>query len=154
MVVYRRRTNWIGWLAFFAIGACVFAALVVGLLFAKAYQEKREEDANELASKKQEKLLDPKAQITKAIADYHKNKGEGYQITAMNGPKKVQSKIDGKEVTMARVQHYGTDEGMEKPGEDHILLIKYVSASKVDIKLIKFEDWDQQKTQFGIEEEP
>lgn len=154
MVVYRRRTNWIGWLAFFVIGAGVFAALVVALLFAKAYQEKREEDAAEQASKKQEKLLDPAAQIREAISRYHKNKGEGYTIQAMNGPKKVTSKIDGKEVVMARVQHVGSEGGVEKEKEDHILLIKYGPANKVDIQMVKFEDWDAKKVQYGIEEEP
>ena len=97
---------------------------------------------------------DPKALITKAIADFHKNKGEGYQITAMNGPKKVTSKIDGKEVVMARVQHYGSEGGVEKEKEDHILLLRYGPANKVDIQMIKFEDWDAKKVQYGIEEEP
>lgn len=154
MVVYRRRTNWIGWLAFFAIGACVFAGLVIALMFAKGYDEKKRADADQKASEQQAKLLDPKALITKAIADFHKNKGEGYTIQAMNGPKKVQSKIDGKEVVMARVQHVGSEGGVEKEKEDHILLIKYGPANKVDIQMVKFEDWDAKKVQYGIEEEP
>lgn len=153
---YQRRSNWIGWLAFFAIGGCVFVGLLIALQFLKLEQEKREDAAADKVAQQQDKLLDPKTQIRTAISDYHKKKGEGYEIVAVNPPKKVQSKIDGKEIVMARVQHRGTssEDGAEKPQEDHVLLIKYLPKSKVEVQMVKFEDWDEKKAQYGIEDEP
>lgn len=98
---------------------------------------------------------DPLKQIRNYIRDDYKKKGTGYEIVAMNPPKKVQSKLGAREFVIARVQHKAmSDNDVDPPLRDQVFVIEYLPRSTVKMLVIKFEDWDQQKVQFGIEEQP
>lgn len=152
---YRRRSNWIGWLVFFALGGAVFVGLLIALQFLKFEQARRDQRADEEVSKQQAKQLEPDKHIRNYIKEEYKKLGKGYEIVGLNPPKKVQSKLGPREFVIARVQHKATsgDEGSDQPVMDQVFVIEYM-GNTIKIKVIKFEDWDMQKTQFGIEDEP
>ena len=54
------------------------------------------------------------------------------------------------------MQHKGTtgDDSSDAAVQDQVFVIEYLPKASMKITVIKFEDWDMQKTQFGIEDEP
>jgi hypothetical protein len=165
MVYYRRRSNVVGWLAFFGIGAGVFVGLIIALQFLKQRQERIDQNAADDASKAHAKLADPKANVWNEVARYYKEKGLGFTKIGINLAENVRSSKDTKkEFVVARVQHRGNarrEDDEDPPAVDEVYVIEILHdrpAGKEERTTLKFtkiewEKWETARERFGFDEE-
>jgi len=154
MVYYRRRTNWVGWLAFFVIGACVFGGLIILLQVGKKYQAKEDDKQAKNASDQQAKLLDPRKNIWNEVAKQYKEQGTGWNRRGMNLAEKVpSSKAANKEYYVARVRHQAATKGDDDDGPviDEVYIVEIV-GNTLKFTKVPWGNWEKARDQFGFDE--
>jgi hypothetical protein len=162
MVYYRRRTNWVGWLAFFGIGAGVFVGLVIALQFLKQRQDRIDQKAADQVAKDQSKREDPRKNIIAKVEEAYKAKGQFLNQAAvrMNLVDKVRSsKAPDKEYAVGRIQHRALakreDDG-DPPEMDEVFIVEVVRTKTpptVNLTKVSWENWEKARDQFGFDEE-
>jgi hypothetical protein len=154
MVTYRRRSNWVGWLAFFAIGACVFVGLVILLQVGKKYQAKEDDKQAKNAAEQQAKLLDPRQNIWNEVAKQYREQGVGYKKRGMNLAEKVtSSKAADKVYYVGRVRHSPAPktEDDDPPITDEVYIVE-IAGKTLKFTRVSWDNWEKARDQFGFDE--
>jgi len=149
MVQYRRRSNALGWLAFFGIGAVVLAGLILAMVYFKPIAEKIYREDPAATAKAQAKATDPMGKVRQYLEKITKEQGRGYQFKGVLGPKELNSEKLGRKVFLVRARWIMTGEDTENKINDQMLII---DGNKIEV--IEYEEWDRQKGEKGISEEP
>lgn len=158
MVYYRRRSNWIGWLAFFGIGGLVFVGLIIGFIVLKDRQNRIQKEADVKSSERQAKLLDPRKNILEKISQAYREKGLylNQGSVRMNLAEKARSsKAPDKEYVVVRVQHRALakrDDEDEPPTVDEVFVVEIVGTT-VKLTKLPWENWEKQREGLGFDEE-
>ncbi|MBY0528183.1 MAG: hypothetical protein K2R98_32610 [Gemmataceae bacterium] len=153
MAYYRRRSNTLGWLAFFGIGAVVFGGLLVATYYFKTEYEKKEAAAAAATTRTQDKEAKPIDIVKLHLSKKTKEEGKGYEVTQATDPKEVNSGKLGRKVFIINVRWKMTGEDAPKDINDDVFIIDKVGKSNM-IHPFKFDDWDRAKGDYQITEDP
>jgi hypothetical protein len=146
---YRRQSNWIGWLTFLAVGGAVFVGLVFAVMYFKDQLEEKNRKAQAALPQTNHPTLGrkPADLIRDNLVQMYKKEGKGLGKFAVGEPKEVFSKKWNRKVVIIQVQHGPA--GSEMDPVDQVFVL-----DRTKITAVKFDDWETQKVNFGIDENP
>lgn len=146
---YRKQGNFVGWMAFFAIGGAIFAGLLFALMYFKKHADAQERKAAKAMPQTNHPTLgrEASAVVREILMKDYKSKGEGLGTFRVGDPKEVLSKKFNRKVVILEVQHGPA--GSEKEPADDVFVLDRQKITKV-----KKEDWEKEKVGLGIDEEP
>ena len=141
--VYRRQSNCLGWLAFFAMGAAVAGGMAIALLYFQKQAEERDKKAVAALPQTNHPTLGRKAEdvVKQELLKMYKREGKPLE-DRYGEPKKVKSDKAKHNVVIIQVQH--REAGSDKEFTDQVFIL-----DRTKITVVKFEEWPMRKVEFG-----